>query len=335
MPRPSGPKTRCSGRWTEAKYKSFIKNQLRGATRKWAPISDCLSEARTRRGFYLCNGCKKEVTATVKEGRKRVKNVFVDHEPPVIDPELGFTTWDDCIERMFCEVDSLQVLCKSCHDKVTLEETGARKASRDRSKRFPMEYKCWQNMRSRCNNPKATGYKYYGGRGIRVCQEWNESIDKFVEDMGPRPSLNHSIDRIDLNKGYCKDNCRWATHKEQARNKSDNSVVSYGERSLCIVEWGEELGIKPNSITTRLRRGWSVEESLEIVPRSKPLYSGRLTEEEILYLLEEIEKGRTQTSLGEELGIHSSQISRVCKKFKSKEETALRAKHRKESKESE
>jgi hypothetical protein len=334
MARPSGEKIKAGGRWTQAKYNSFIKNQLRQATRKWPPISDVLREARTRRGWYLCAGCGEEVPATVKDGAKRTKNVHVDHEPAVIDPEKGFTTWDECVERMFCEADSLQVLCHSCHSKVTAEETELRKVTRGRQTTYPMEYKCWQNMRSRCNNPRSTGYQYYGGRGIKVCPEWNESIKAFVEDMGPRPSYNHSIERLDRDGDYCPNNCKWATHSEQARNTSKNCVVEYGEKALSVVEWGEELGIKPNTITTRLRRGWSVAEALEFVEREKPLYKGRLTDSEILYILEEVSKGKTQTALGRELGIDRSQISRVLKKIdeKSKEEAALRAKHRKESK---
>ena len=120
--RPSGPKTRNGGNWTEARFNSFIKGGLRQLTRRWAPISECLKEARTRRGFYLCAGCKQEVPASILEGRKRVKNAIVDHIIPVVDPKKGFTTWDECIERMFCEKDNLQVLCKKCHDIKTEQE---------------------------------------------------------------------------------------------------------------------------------------------------------------------------------------------------------------------
>ena len=130
MARPSGEKNRCGGRWTEAKLKSFIKNQLRSATRKWAPISDCLSSARVKRGFYECADCKEHVPNTVKEGGKRVKNIFVDHIEPIV-PVTGWVSWDSCIERMFCEISNLQLLCKACHDRKSKEETGQRKAHRD------------------------------------------------------------------------------------------------------------------------------------------------------------------------------------------------------------
>lgn len=121
MARPSGEKTRCSGKWTEAKFTSFVKGNLRRATIKWSPIGECLSNARTRRGFYRCNACKEEVPATIKEGRKRVKNAIVDHIEPIV-PVTGWVSWDDCIEKMFCELDNLQCLCRKCHDEKSNEE---------------------------------------------------------------------------------------------------------------------------------------------------------------------------------------------------------------------
>ena len=133
MARPSGDKNRCGGRWTEAKWKSFIKNQLRGATRKWAPIGDCLSAARSKRGFYKCAGCKEDVPTTVKVGARRTKNVFVDHIDPIV-PVTGWVSWDSCIERMFCEAPNLQLLCKDCHDVKSKEEAAERAVHRRKAK---------------------------------------------------------------------------------------------------------------------------------------------------------------------------------------------------------
>lgn len=122
MSRPSGPKTRCNGQWTEARYRSFIISLLRRGTHKWAPKSQTQKDARVARGMYKCAGCGEHVPLSKREGRKKVQNVFVDHIEPVVDPAIGFTSWDDYIERMFCEQDNLQVLCKSCHDKKSAEE---------------------------------------------------------------------------------------------------------------------------------------------------------------------------------------------------------------------
>lgn len=128
--RPSGPKTRCNGTWTEARYNSFIKSLLRQGTRRWAPISKTMSDARVSRGLYRCAHCNNEVPPTTRDGKKRVQNVFVDHILPIIDPEVGFTTWDDCIHRMFCEAPNLQVLCKECHDIKTIHEREVAKQRR-------------------------------------------------------------------------------------------------------------------------------------------------------------------------------------------------------------
>lgn len=122
MARPSGPKVRCNNSWTEARFKSFIRAQLRQGTRKWAPITETLKKARVARGLYLCASCKQEVAPTYRENRKRVNNVFVDHIVPITNPETGFTSWDEVINNMFCEMDNLQVLCKQCHDIKTQQE---------------------------------------------------------------------------------------------------------------------------------------------------------------------------------------------------------------------
>lgn len=125
--RPSGEKTRCGGLWTEAKFRSFIKSTLRGATVRWGPIGECLRRARVRRGFYLCACCGEEVPATivttlVNGKNKRVKNAIVDHVVPIVDPNTGFTTWDEVIKNMFCELDNLQCICHACHKVKCAEE---------------------------------------------------------------------------------------------------------------------------------------------------------------------------------------------------------------------
>lgn len=134
MARPAGPKTRNSGNWTEARFKTFIKSALRSASRKWGPINECKKEARVSRGVYECSGCGQHVPATVKVGMKRVKNIFVDHIEPITDPTVGFVSWDETIERMFCEKDNLQLLCGQCHDEKTMEERAMAKERREKEK---------------------------------------------------------------------------------------------------------------------------------------------------------------------------------------------------------
>ena len=87
------------------------------------------------------------------------------------------------------------------------------------------EYGIWKNIKSRCYNPSVKGYKNYGARGIKVCDRWINSFDNFMDDMGARPSLKHSIDRIDNDGNYEPNNCRWATNTEQANNRRTNVLL--------------------------------------------------------------------------------------------------------------
>jgi 5-methylcytosine-specific restriction endonuclease McrA len=129
-----GPKTRNDNTWTEARFRSFVRSQLRAATMRWGPIANCLRDARVERGLYLCAGCKQTVSASIKVGGKRVKNVHVDHILPIVDPDVGFVSYDVLIERMFCEQDNLQVLCNDCHTAKTDDEKARAKARRIREK---------------------------------------------------------------------------------------------------------------------------------------------------------------------------------------------------------
>lgn len=96
-------------------------------------------------------------------------------------------------------------------------------------------------------------YKYYGGRGITVCDRWLASYDNFISDMGTRPSLGHSIDRINSNGNYEPSNCRWATKKEQTRNRSINKIISIDGVQKYLYEWLEEIGIKRDTYMSRKR----------------------------------------------------------------------------------
>lgn len=128
-------------------------------------------------------------------------------------------------------------------------------------------YLIWKSMHQRCENPNNKDYKNYGGRGITVCEEWLK-FENFLEDMGEAPK-GLQIDRINNNGDYCKENCRWATRKEQARNKRNNHYETYNNETKCLPIWSEEFGINYSTLKSRLRRGSSMEEAITALIRKK------------------------------------------------------------------
>lgn len=117
------------------------------------------------------------------------------------------------------------------------------------------EYSTWENMIQRCTNPKARKFHLYGGRGITVCERWLKSFEAFYEDMGPRPD-NTTLDRLDSDKGYYKDNCKWSTPREQAVNvRVFNHYVKHDGIIKTIEEWLVELNMDRNLFKSRIIRG--------------------------------------------------------------------------------
>ena len=127
---------------------------------------------------------------------------------------------------------------------------------------YSRTYTTWLNMRNRCNNPNNDAYENYGGRGIAVCSEWDD-FEKFLSDMGERPK-GMSIERIDNNQGYFKENCRWATSKEQHSNKRNNHTISFKGEDMTITQLAEKVGVKRSTLYYRLKNGWSIEKAISI-----------------------------------------------------------------------
>lgn len=117
---------------------------------------------------------------------------------------------------------------------------------------YPSEYTVWAGMRSRCHgkNPLPS----YGGRGISVCERWRNSFDAFVQDMGPRPSADHSIDRIDPDGNYTPENCRWATRKEQCQNLRSNVFITFCDVTMVIQDWAALAMCTAPAICTLLKK---------------------------------------------------------------------------------
>lgn len=113
-------------------------------------------------------------------------------------------------------------------------------------------YRTWKAMRQRCNDPKRDSYRYYGGRGIKVCKRW-DSFERFLADMGNRPTKYHTLDRRNTNGNYTPSNCRWLHKRKQAGNRRYCYVI----RGMSIPQLAKKTGIKSSTLRRRLRRGWT------------------------------------------------------------------------------
>jgi len=112
-------------------------------------------------------------------------------------------------------------------------------------------YKSWSNMHTRCGNPKGKHYNRYGGRGIRICQEWR-TFEGFLKDMQYSYAEGLQLDRIDNNGNYEKSNCRWTDSKTQCRNRNNNTFLTLNGETKTVAEWAEVSGLKSSTFRQRL-----------------------------------------------------------------------------------
>ena len=124
------------------------------------------------------------------------------------------------------------------------------------------EYGIWSSIKDRCYRKTNDCYSRYGALGIKVCDRWLNSFENFLTDMGPRPSVNHSVDRKDVHGDYSPSNCRWATRSEQQRNRRDTIVIEFNGVCRSVIEWAEITGIPYDALKYRVRSGWTAEEAL-------------------------------------------------------------------------
>ncbi len=152
-----------------------------------------------------------------------------------------------------------------CLRKDMIKKTGLNniRHGHTKNKELSQIYISWKNMKARCINPNNSSYENYGGREIAVCERWMNSFAQFTKDMGEHPGSGYSIHRVNNNKGYCRENCRWATKKEQARNKRNNKLISYNGKKQCLAAWAEEYNINYEILLTRIiRLSWSIGRAL-------------------------------------------------------------------------
>lgn len=124
-------------------------------------------------------------------------------------------------------------------------------------------YRIWQAMKTRCHNAKSPRYSDYGARGIVVCEEWRNDFQNFYDwAMENGYSDKLTIDRIDNDKSYSPDNCRWSTIKIQNRNSRHNKLLTLNNETHCLTEWAEITGLTVSCICNRIRYGWKIEDVL-------------------------------------------------------------------------
>lgn len=126
------------------------------------------------------------------------------------------------------------------------------------------EYQTWINIRKRCYWEGHDHFEHYGGKGIQVCDKWRDDFQAFLDDVGYRPSSQHSIERIDFNGDYEPSNVKWATQIEQARNKSNNRLIEYLGKTRCVAEWAQIYNISPCKIHYWAKQGFTYKEALHI-----------------------------------------------------------------------
>lgn len=126
-------------------------------------------------------------------------------------------------------------------------------------------------MNSRCTNKKTRAFKFYGGRGIRVCERWGDFAN-FLLDMGG-PGPGQTLDRIDNDLGYEPGNCRWADQETQSNNRRTCIYVEVGAERLTVVQWARKNGLKPSTVYRRIADGWSHIEAVTTPSRPRNFHT--------------------------------------------------------------
>lgn len=175
-------------------------------------------------------------------------------------------------------------------------------------------YRVWSAMKGRCENPSDTGYKNYGGRGIKVCTRW-QSFENFLADMG-EPPPGYTIDRRDNNGDYAPGNCRWATQKQQMRNTRRNILITYNGETRTLAEWAERMHMDISALHWRLREArWTIARALTTpsTPPAGEAHPGcKLTAAAVDAIRTTYAAGGiSQAALAKQYGVSQSHIARI------------------------
>ena len=188
---------------------------------------------------------------TISQGRRKVRHAVFQCE---------------CGQRLVMKIGNVKSngsqSCGCLHREISRQLLTGNTNTRTHNLKKTGTYNSWQSMKSRCSNEKQASFPQYGGRGLVVCDRWRNSFENFLEDMGVRPE-GCSIDRIDNEKGYSPDNCRWSSSKQQNRNRRNNVMLTIDGESKTVAEWCENpSAASDGNIYYRIERGWSAKEAV-------------------------------------------------------------------------
>ena len=249
-------------------------------TYQWDCICSCGAEkknvngSRMKQGLIRSCGCLEAETRLNNVGKKldligqRFGRLLVVREFGISHQKVMWECLCDCGKTTKVASGNLRSgLSKSCgclKDELTKERFTKHggTAGRNDGKPSTLEYSVNRALIRRCTDRNQKNWESYGGRGITYDPRWNDH-EKFLEDMGRAPSDKHTMERIDKDGNYCKENCKWADRKEQANNTSRNRVVTMDGTTKTLMQWCEHLQLKYGSVQSRLTLGWPEELALK------------------------------------------------------------------------
>jgi len=207
--------------------------------------------------------------AVIVIGERVNRLVVLEAGAPRLNGEKRVIVRCDCGTRKTMNLSHFRggtVFSCGCYNSERTARTNKDRASH--GKTWSTEFRIWQGMKARCLNPNHMFYLRYGGRGITICREWLDSFEAFYADMGPRPH-DTTLDRIDNDRGYSPENCRWATREQQHNNKASSRLITVGSATLTITQWSKASGISRHTISRRLRNGWNPAEAVSVYVKLK------------------------------------------------------------------
>jgi ribosomal protein S27E len=265
--------------WKNYKFKQ---NHDRGWGQGWEEKPENLDH-RTGEGHgpEICESSQEVFGKNMKEKNDLTGKVFGRWTVIKLDrKEKRSSFWE-----VKCECGTIKVVYRGslttgrskscgclCAERISLAKTTHGHTANGKTS---LTYRTWVGMWSRCTNKNEDSYPHYGGRGILIDPQW-EKFENFLSDMGVKP-VGMSIERIDNDKNYCKENCRWATDIEQANNKRNSRILTHNNASMSLCSWARKVKISPKTIQDRLHSGWEVSRALDQQVRTPKLSALQIT----------------------------------------------------------